>query len=337
MQKLALSTLILLSSFSSFASQSKFENLINKVISPYLNQLENIGDELDIDINWKSNHPNASVSMKKNRVVMSFHGGFKRKFNLSDDAYAITVCHEVGHLVGGYPKVYPTQKYSAEAQSDYFATSECIQKYFEKVSREIAFNELILLDKTQRELCQREGLESNNCLRGLVAIASLSNAYNGEKSINKYSDEYVKVTNYNDYPSAQCRVDTLRAGLLCGLAQNEGNNCESSDKVRPKCWYHKESDELTPKWKYEGSQDLPEAQIMGEIGEVTPKPWGCHVEVSDISFHAAAYFAPLSEYEIMTKGFDIIGPCVLKKNSDFSGAITKVKGRLFYNINPTDK
>jgi hypothetical protein len=304
-----------------------FGKLINEVLSPYMQELKSISPELKLNIDWQSDHPNASVSMRKGKVHMNFHGGFVRENGLSADAFAMTVCHEIGHLLGGYPKVFPTQKYSAEAQSDYFATASCIKKYFKLSPRKVSAQELEILSDDQKSLCSKK----ENCLRGLVAISSLSQAYKGEKDINSYSNEIVNVTNYNDYPSAQCRIDTLRAGLLCNSSE-----CLEGPGKRPSCWYNT-SDHLVPRWDYKPGVDLPEAQIMGESGKVTPRPWGCHVEVVDIDYHAPSYFNPLYEDEIMDKGFNIVGPCVISENSSFSGPITSVKENLFYNVNSADK
>lgn len=304
-----------------------FEKLVKQVLNPYMKELRSLSPELKLNIDWQSNHPNASVSMRKGKVHMNFHGGFIRENNLSSDAFAVTVCHEVGHLLGGYPKVFPTQKYSAEAQSDYFATASCIKKYFKISKREVSESELTILSDQQKSLCDKK----ENCLRGLLAISNLSQAYKGKKNINNYSNEVVNVTNYNDYPTAQCRVDTLRAGLLC-----DSSECLEGPGKRPNCWYNT-SDHLVPRWDYTPGQDLPEAQIMGESGKVTPRPWGCHVEVVDIDYHAPSYFSPLYEDEIMDKGFNIVGPCVISEYSSFSGPITSVKENLFYNVNSADK
>lgn len=308
-------------------SQNSFEKLTYDALKPYMTEIQSITSEVEINIDWKSDYANASVSMRKGKVYMNFHGGFIRQNKLSKDAYAITVCHEIGHLLGGYPKVYPTQKYSAEAQSDYFATASCIKKYFNSSQSQPSQEELSILSIEQKALCSKK----ENCLRGLVAIDSLSNAYIGEKSINSYSDEIVNVTNYNDYPSAQCRVDTLRAGLLC-----DSSECLEGPGKRPSCWYNT-SDHLVPRWDYIPGLDYPEAQVMGESGKVTPRPWGCHVEVVDIEYYAPSYFTPLHEDEIMEKGFNIIGPCIVSENSDFSGPITNVEDSLYYNVNSTDK
>jgi len=320
--------IILLLSISSFAlDQESFKEIIDKVTAPYLNEIKALSTELIVDIDWKSDHPNASVSMRRGKVIMNFHGGFVRKNSLSDDALAITVCHEIGHLVGGYPKVFPTQKYSSEAQSDYFATSQCIKKYFASNSRLLTEQEKLPLTQKQRQLCH----DRNSCLRGLIAIKSLSKAYPGKKDINSFSTEVVSTTNYNDYPSAQCRVDTLRAGLLC-----KKESCMVGPGKRPTCWYN-ESDKEVPNWSYDQGVEYDEAQIMGTIGTVSFKPWGCSAEVVNIDYYAPSYFNPLYEEDIINEEINLVGPCTFTDGMDVSGPITNVKGILFYNVNSADK
>ncbi len=307
-------------------NRQDFESVVNTVISPYMDKLETVGNEIEIDLNWDSTYPNASVSLKKGKVIMNFHGAFVKENNLSKDSFAIVVCHEIGHLLGGWPKVFPTQKYSSEAQSDYFATASCIKKYFKQVKNSKPLN-YGPIGQAQKDLCNNE----ESCLRGLIAIVELSSAYPGDKNINSYSSEIANFTNFNDYPSAQCRVDTLRAGLLC-----EQDECTNGPGKRPACWYN-ESQVDIPTWEFEDGTEYPEAQIMATAAKVSQRPWGCHVEIEDIAFHGPSYLYPLDEDEIYDIGIDIVGPCVVKEGSDFSGQITKVKDILFRNINSADK
>ena len=57
----------------------------------------------------------------------------------------------------------------------------------------------------------------------------------------------VKGTNTNDYPKAQCRLDTLYQGSLCAIHSDVATsdtdakighcNDESKPGTRPRCWY----------------------------------------------------------------------------------------------------
>lgn len=326
---------LILCSFTSFAKpavvgtmdETIFKKVIKDVTGLYSKELSMLNKEIKMEINWNSKTPNASVGLHKNIISMSFHGEFPRKFKLTSDAYAITVCHELGHLLGGMPKVMPTQKYSAEAQSDYFATKECFKRYMDAVPNDNV--DTSILSKEQKSLCDKSE-NKVQCLRGLVAISIDGNAYEGDKSINHYSHEEVEITNYNDYPNAQCRIDTMRAGLLC-----EEDECLTGKGSRPACWY--KEDLSIKEIEYDGNYEYQEALVIGKTGTVTKTSSGCHVDVDDISYFTASYINPMSEDHLWNKGFHVIGPCPIKQDSNFSGTITNFKGKFYYNLKHGDK
>ncbi|WP_198296018.1 ImmA/IrrE family metallo-endopeptidase [Bacteriovorax sp. Seq25_V] len=272
-------------------TEQSFHQVIDEVLSHYQEQIELKYGPITFDTKWESKVANASVSYRKNKVIMTFHGEFPRKYNLTDDAFAITVCHEVGHLLAGEPKVYPTKKYSAEAQADYFATSECLPRIF----------------KDDRIRMERAILDSREIY--------------GNASVDTPSTEVVTITNVNDYPSKQCRFDTLIAGL--------------NQEQRPACWFNDSYDFTT--WDYKENYVYEEAQILGTAGKVTLNPLGCHVEVNDIDFYGPSYLAPLEESDIYSQGFFIVGKCDINENSDFSGSLSYYRGKIYRNLNSNDK
>lgn len=320
MMKNSLKTLasILLIS-QSFASQAismdatSFRETIEGVISLYDSELP---ANRNIDISWESETLNASVGLGKNGVTnFSFHGGFARENNLNQDAYAVVVCHEVGHIVGGYPKVMPTQKYTSEAQSDYFAANDCLKKFFASKPINLAQIDLSNIDEKKIADCREDQL----CLRGLAAIRDVSVIYPGS-SINAKENKVAEFTNFNSYPSNQCRVDTLVAGLM--------------RHPRPTCWfkgYQKDRYEYEPEYEYE------EAQIVAEITTITPTFYGCHLTTKYPEYWRTGYFSSLTESDLMTIGATMVGDCSkYKVGGTLSGVLTLFKKALYLNIEARD-
>ncbi|WP_419168483.1 hypothetical protein [Halobacteriovorax sp.] len=305
--------LALLTPFISNAEVSKadFEKLIFNIVDIYDKELP---AQRNLDINWESETKNASVNFKKGKVNFIFHGGFVRHYNLSLDAMAITVCHEVGHIIGGYPKVMPTQKYSSEGQSDYFATNDCIRKYFNTTPN----NEFSLKGIGQKliDKCAGERL----CLRGLAAIRDDVAIHNGSGDINHTSAHISSYTIFNDYPKGQCRLDTMKAGLF--------------NEARPACWF---KDFQTERYEYEEDYIYEEGQGVAEITQVTSTSFGCHIRTAYPDYWMGSYFNPLSESELMMRGVNVIGPCPYRVGETLSGSITLFKKNLYLNLNPTDK
>ncbi len=290
--KLILISLIAQLSFSSTLTGAEFNQIIKDVVGIYQNEIEAQYGVIKFNIDWESDVENASVSYDEDIVRFSLHGGFPRKYKLTSDAYAITICHEIGHLLAGEPKVFPTKKYSAEAQADYFATSKCLPRVF-----------------------------NNDKNRALKAIADSISIYGPGASLSLQSSEIVEFTNVNDYPSGQCRIDTLMAGL-------------NGDK-RPACWFNDNFDFTT--WNYIANYEYEEAQVVGTTGKVTYHALGCHVEVKAIDFYRPSFLSPIEESEIYQLGFNVIGKCDVKANSSFSGALSFYRGHIYQNLNPNDK
>ncbi|MGI4992821.1 hypothetical protein ACRXCV_09340 [Halobacteriovorax sp. GFR7] len=296
-------------------SEGEFREVIESVLSIYDQKLPQ-GKNRQVDINWESKTLNASVGYKRHSesVRFSFHGEFVRKNKLSKDAFALIACHEVGHIIGGYPKVMPTQKYSSEAQSDYFATNECLKKYFVANSAENVDISGISSEKLSQ--CKDDKL----CLRGLGAIRDASVIYPGS-DINAKSDHISKVTIFNDYPQNQCRVDTLKAGLL--------------NQPRPNCWFKSYQAE---RYEYQYDYEYEEAQGVAEITEVTATDYGCHIRTKYPDVWMGAYLNPLSESELLMRGVRYVGTnCKYQVGDTLSGAMSLFRGNLYLNLNPTDK
>ncbi len=229
-------------------------NTLASIYSPIV--LERSGLPLIIKTDWQDGTVNAYATREVEGWIVQVPGGLARAKGMTKDSLALIVCHEIGHHLGGAPRTFLFDGWpSSEGQADYWATSKCLKRYFEKlVSEEISINldipEKIITDcsaayKTFKEVkvCIRTMLSS-------VAFSQFLNQLPGAKvitSIETPDTRVVKGTNTNDYPRAQCRLDTLYQGALCTVASSVTTsetdpvigNCNDETKTgsRPRCWF----------------------------------------------------------------------------------------------------
>lgn len=174
---------------------------------------------------------------------INFWGGVTRIPGMNDNGLALFACHEVGHLLGGKPrsKIKNFLWASAEGQSDYFATSICLKKYFANKAKRGQLEE----PKINRKLYTRcvtkypetqDFLICTNIMSAIEAFARVLNHIDPEKpKINLFKiSPAAKETMYNSYPEGQCRIETLRAGNFCAP---QDYPCQEKDNIRPQCWF----------------------------------------------------------------------------------------------------
>jgi hypothetical protein len=150
-------------------------------------------------------------------------GGFIRLQEMTKDGLLLAGCHEIGHGIGGAPlKVTGS---SSEAQSDYFATKNCLQVAFKFLKPE---PNATIQDNYVINFCKLNAKDRKFCLRAFGALRSDIYFFEtlGESSaVDNYSAS--RAVEFNDgatfYPDAQCRVDTMIHGIV--------------DIERPNCWY----------------------------------------------------------------------------------------------------
>lgn len=252
--------------FNGGITQDQFNQVIDKVAGIYGPVISSKGATLDMKRNWEDGTVNAYASRDFSRGTIwtvAMFGGLARHPLITEDAFAVVVCHELGHHLGGAPK--KTQAFqvdpkwaSNEGQSDYFATTKCLRKVFEQDD-----NESVMKNKTvpaivkdscaksfannrEQVLCQRVAIA------GLEVAQFLSALGKDKKAISFSTPDKKKVWKIsNDHPAAQCRLDTYFQGAICdqsadvelGLKDPHIGACtlKNGDLVgmRPRCWMSK--------------------------------------------------------------------------------------------------
>ncbi len=244
-------------------ANSMTEELFNKIISDvekiYAPIIAKFGKTLEIERNWSDGTVNAYAQQIGNTWKVSMFGGLARHDTITPDGFALVICHEIGHHLGGAPKkksFWSTTWASNEGQSDYWGSMKCLRKYMENddnadiISRETVPD----LAKQKCEANFADGKEQDLCKRNSLAGLSLGNLFRALKNLRTqlafHTPDTAVVSKTDDnHPAPQCRLDTYFNGSICDVDQYTDvdnvnpaiGTCTSSSGhtsgIRPLCWY----------------------------------------------------------------------------------------------------
>ena len=186
----------------------EFYNIPNKILSLFSKELKVKGYPLKLDAQWESPYFGAGMIFHENQFRMMILGGTTRVEEMTLDAYAATVCHELGHVLGGAPfQTIPNSQWaSAEGQADFFAASICLPRYFSMSEKENT--------KKIVERVESAGFEM------MMVMAKIETSQNIKFIRHKKDETKVSETLINNYPSLQCRYENFR-----------------NPSIRPACWF----------------------------------------------------------------------------------------------------
>jgi len=211
---------------SSNVSESQFNRIIEigkEIYQPYADEKD---ESLVINNKWDDPTVNANCRRFWGKVTINMFGGLARRPEVSPSAFALVLCHELGHAYGGTPFLRKSSQMSAEGQADYFGSSDCLKKVIEVLEDE--FPEYETTEFTE-EACDGDAV----CLRGLHAgqgLGSLLASFRQTDEPNYETPDplVVKKTQLSYPDTIQCRLDTYLAGAL--------------DLDRPACWFKPEKE-----------------------------------------------------------------------------------------------
>lgn len=197
---------------------------------------------------WNSHTVNIYSKKEKvppynwNRWTIQVHGALARRVQMTKEGFALALCHEIGHQIGGYKFMDYLPK-SCEGQADYYATHVCARKVFAKWSNADLKKTPLMI-----ELCDKNfdtKAERDVCLYSIAGSQSLSevmyvaNQQTRTPEIDSPDNFKAKLT-YQLHTPAQCRLDTFIAGILCDKTWDDKRIPVEKNAVcrnRPSCWY----------------------------------------------------------------------------------------------------
>lgn len=237
-------------------SQNEFNAVIDKLETIYAPIVADMGGRLTINRKWDDATVNANATRLGGWIV-NMYGGLARHPSITSDGFALVLCHEIGHHLGGAPKVRSlfNRWASNEGQSDYFATLKCLRQAFlndDNASIVRSLNAPAPLvnacakawaNKDDRDICVRNGMAGASVAGLFAALRNQAEA--------KFETPDTNVVSKTDdkHPAHQCRLDTYLQGALCEQSFNEEvsqkdevkGTCHGSTGhkagLRPLCWF----------------------------------------------------------------------------------------------------
>lgn len=179
-------------------SEVDFITIPYQILSLYQKEFSKLNYPVVMDLKWTSPYFGAGVSNYQKRYSVMILGGTTRIDEMTKNALAALVCHEFGHIIGGSPlqKIPGSEWASTEGQSDYFAASECLPRYFKFLGID---------DSKLDDLIEEAGFDLFHSLKW-------PSTQTREQSLERHLENKVKVEKtLTGYPNIQCRYETFRS------------------------------------------------------------------------------------------------------------------------------
>jgi len=208
-------------------TETEFNQVIDKVSKALEPSVALHGASLVVERLWGTSMVNAASKQFMKTWKIYMYGGLARRPEITKDGFALVMCHEFGHHLGGYPFYSWLGRWAAaEGQADYFATDVCARKIWGSEPVENAkfrFN----VPQTAKNKCDAiwKGDDDRNlCYRTAAAALSLADLLGvlNSQGKPKFETPDIKVVSRTNlgYASSQCRLDTYLQGSLCAAQWN---------------------------------------------------------------------------------------------------------------------
>jgi hypothetical protein len=242
-------------------TEQRFLAIVKSVSDIYAPIVKSKGGSLSMNNKWTDDTVNASAQRMGSTWVVNMYGGLARHPLTTDDGFALVVCHELGHHIGGAPRKGISWA-ANEGQADYFGSMKCLRRVLEKEDNIAAISKMTVdVEATKQcEMVYKNADEVALCQRIAMAgksLGSLLGELGGKTIVHFDTPEKSIVTKTNDnHPAAQCRLDTYFQAILCDKSYDQDvdnkdpiiGTCIARDGykvgVRPLCWYKPGTSEI---------------------------------------------------------------------------------------------
>lgn len=249
------SEFLLNSRYDNGYEEERFERVTKSFETYWRPHFESMGASFYLDTDWGDGAVNAWAWREGTRYSLEIPGGLSRFHTMSEEAFVMILCHELGHLMGGMPA--RTSQISYEGQSDYFAALKCFPRFYEVMLKELngfksGVNRTIF--SSEKEFAKK-CLEHQNpklCEHSLLGALGPT-AYYAELEKSKTPslatpDLTIARRTLDSHPKAQCRFDTMVVATFCPADPFElpswidatVGQCHQGfwpTFARPACWY----------------------------------------------------------------------------------------------------
>ena len=238
-------------------TQDEFNKILDRVETKYKATVAAHGGNLVMERAWDDGTVNAYANQSGGDWIVHMYGGLARHPAITGDGLMLAACHELGHHLGGAPKInnYFSSWASNEGQADYFANLKCFRQIVENDNNEAIVNGLNVPDAVKKGctqqysdykaqlVCEREAMAG-------FSVAKLFQVLRKEGTEPGFTtpDANIVTEMFDAHPGTQCRLDTYYNGALCNApyATDVSNTdvmqgtCEHQDFQpggRPRCWF----------------------------------------------------------------------------------------------------
>lgn len=237
-------------------SEAQFNAVITRVEEVYSSIVSQHGGRLVVQRNWTDGTVNAYAEQQGSTWNVAMFGGLARHETITEDGFALVVCHELGHHIGGAPRKLGRWA-SNEGQADYFAALKCLRRVWNYDDNIEVVSKMTDIPKALFEACGRKhvwNVDVAMCVRTGMAgmsVAKLFHSFEAAASEPRFEtpDRSIVTRTYDNHPAYQCRLDTFFQGALCEKSFNEDvsandevkGTCHASTGhtvgLRPTCWF----------------------------------------------------------------------------------------------------
>lgn len=243
-------------------TEARYNEIMDRIERIYGPIVQQKGATLKVNRLWKDDTVNASAEQRGNQWIINMYGGLARHPDNTFEGEALVACHEIGHHLGGAPKIasiFGGAWASNEGESDYFATLKCLRLFFAGDDN-ASIVASTYIDPVARQRCSSQFTSQNDqnlCMRISMSGEAVSYIFQDlrkEKTRPTFGtpdNSQVSRTN-DDHPATQCRMDTYLQGTICPVAVSQelsntdykvGSCVEGQDPMgfRSRCWFSPDS------------------------------------------------------------------------------------------------
>lgn len=114
-------------------TEAQFNKVMDRIEEVYTSVLKAKGKTLVVNRLWTDETVNASAEQQGGQWIINMYGGLARHPDTNIEGMALVACHEMGHHMGGAPKIqsmFGGAWATNEGGSDYYATTKCLRTFF---------------------------------------------------------------------------------------------------------------------------------------------------------------------------------------------------------------
>lgn len=230
-------------------TQDEFNQIITEFEGIYTPIFKKRNVNFKINRNWKSTMVNARAHRRGRTRFVTMYGGMARHPEMTKLGFALVVCHEIGHHLGGSPMADPFM--SSEGQSDYFASTKCMRRYFRSKTLRVKSKSALVLEKCSETYASQS--EIDECVLTADGGMSLARIFATleNREMPKFETPDTSTASRTNYrhSNSQCRLDTYFQGALCDRDIDSGFSPRDEEQgacykangddqgYRPTCWF----------------------------------------------------------------------------------------------------